>query len=240
MQAILKTLRENSRLVDRYGWATLWKPALFLTLILAVLLPAAGPRDYPGAWLFILTYVIYIPVYMLLLIATNPDLVNQRGRPFREGTKPFEFRFFVIWRISTVVMLLVAGLDVRYGWSHVSLTCMWTAFIVSNVFNLIGIWPMMVNRHFETTVRIQKERDHRVVDTGPYRFVRHPGYAFAAPYLVTSALILQSLWALLPTTVILGAFLWRTAKEDQMLHEELDGYREYAKLVRWRWIPGLW
>ncbi len=240
MQPFLQTLKENARRVDRYGWASIWKPSLGFPIILAILLPAAGSWHYTGAWLFVLYNFIYMLVYTVLIVVFNPETLNRRGRFFQEGTKPFEFRFFVVWRVSSLITLLVAGLDVRFGWSQVSPTVIWASFGVAILSSLAGIWPILVNPHFEATVRIQKDRDHRVIDSGPYRCLRHPGYALSAPSLLAGALVLQSVWALLPSLAIVGAFLWRTAKEDRVLREELEGYREYAKRVRWKWLPGLW
>ena len=106
---------------------------------------------------------------------------------------------------------------------------------------MVGLtWAESVNKFFEPTVRIQTDRGHRVIDTGPYAIVRHPGYAFGYPLFLGMSLALGSLWALIPA-ILIGRFLvLRTIWEDQTLREELAGYKEYTQRVRYRLIPGVW
>src|SRR5262249_25800331 len=101
-------------------------------------------------------------------------------------------------------------------------------------------WATAVNRHFEPTVRIQTDRDHAVVDQGPYAIVRHPGYAFSLPLMMGMALAMGSLWALIPAGFAVLLLIVRTRLEDATLQAEMPGYREYANRVRYRLIPGLW
>jgi protein-S-isoprenylcysteine O-methyltransferase Ste14 len=97
-----------------------------------------------------------------------------------------------------------------------------------------------VNKFFEPGVRIQVERGHRVVDTGPYAVVRHPGYVGACLLCAGTALALGSLWALVPAGLCASILILRTHWEDQTLQGELMGYRDYARRVRFRLIPRLW
>jgi protein-S-isoprenylcysteine O-methyltransferase Ste14 len=99
---------------------------------------------------------------------------------------------------------------------------------------------MSVNRHFETTVRIQEDRGHEVVSTGPYGFMRHPGYLGGIVWMMSIPLILGSLYAFLPLTLYAILMILRTYLEDKTLHEELPGYPEYAERVRYRLIPRIW
>jgi protein-S-isoprenylcysteine O-methyltransferase Ste14 len=99
---------------------------------------------------------------------------------------------------------------------------------------------MLRNPHAETSVRIQAERDHRVVAAGPYGVVRHPMYVGLILLYVAQALILGSVWALVIAGLIAVLFLWRTAMEDQVLRKDLPGYEEYTSVTRYRLMPGLW
>ena len=101
-------------------------------------------------------------------------------------------------------------------------------------------WAESVNKHFEPTVRIQTERGHTVVDTGPYTIVRHPGYLAASLLVLGMPLALGSFWALIPAVISYLLLVVRTALEDRTLQDELPGYREYAERVRYRLIPGVW
>ena len=102
------------------------------------------------------------------------------------------------------------------------------------------VWAQAVNRFFEPGVRIQTERGHHVIDTGPYAFVRHPGYVAAFAMLAGMALALGSAWALVPAVVGAALLVLRTAWEDRTLHAELPGYADYARRVQYRLFPGVW
>lgn len=109
-------------------------------------------------------------------------------------------------------------------------------------FSLVLVtWAMAVNPFFERTIRIQHDRNHRVVDSGPYRFVRHPGYLGTLfGFLFTPPLLLGSWWAMVPASLSAGWLVFRTALEDRILCKELKGYGEYARRVRFRLIPFVW
>ena len=113
------------------------------------------------------------------------------------------------------------------------------AFLFAAAMSLIA-WTLAVNRHAETTVRIQTDRGHAVVTTGPYRFVRHPMYAGAIVMYVTTPLIWGSGVALAISAAIIALLIWRTGMEDRTLQRELPGYSEYAARTRFRLAPGIW
>src|SRR5262249_14989193 len=104
----------------------------------------------------------------------------------------------------------------------------------------VGTWVGAVNKFAEPAVRIQTERGHKVVDTGPYAIVRHPGYVAGLLLFPGVALSLGSIWALLPVGVTSLLLILRTQWEDQTLQAELPGYREYTARVRYKLIPGVW
>ena len=138
-------------------------------------------------------------------------------------------------------MVIVAGLDHRYNWSsEFPLWLIVTGFILISLGYAFAAWAMVENRFFSSVVRIQTERGHVVCDSGPYRFVRHPGYAGIIIPLFGIVLALGSVWTLIPATVALIIAVIRTVLEDQALQEELPGYRDYARRVRYRLIPGIY
>jgi protein-S-isoprenylcysteine O-methyltransferase Ste14 len=138
-------------------------------------------------------------------------------------------------------LVIVAALDHRHGWTTPLPT--WV-----NVVGLLlcalgygfGTWALVENRFFSSTVRIQTDRGHQVCDSGPYRFVRHPGYAGTVLAVVGIPLALDTLWAFVAAGFALIVSVIRTALEDRTLMKELVGYREYARRVRYRLFPGLW
>jgi protein-S-isoprenylcysteine O-methyltransferase Ste14 len=140
-----------------------------------------------------------------------------------------------------VAILPVGALDAgRFHWSAPPA---W-AVILGYVAMIAGVavtgWAQAVNPFFEPGVRIQSERGQHVIDAGPYRFVRHPGYAAALLLFFGMALSLGSLWALVPAAISAAFLVVRTRFEDRLLQRELTGYPAYAHRVRRRLVPGLW
>ena len=138
-------------------------------------------------------------------------------------------------------MVLVAGLDHRFNWStEFPLWLILIGFIFISLGYAFAAWALLENRFFYSVVCIQTDRGHVVCDSGPYRFVRHPGYAGNILGLFGIVLALGSVWALIPATVASIIAVIRTALEDQTLQAELPGYRDYARRVRYRLIPAIY
>ena len=138
-------------------------------------------------------------------------------------------------------MVLVAGLDHRFNWSAVfPLWLNVTGFILTSLGYALAVWALVENRFFYSVVCIQKDRGHVVCDNGPYRFLRHPGYAGNIIGVFGIVLALGSIWALVPAVVASIISVIRTALEDQTLQVELPGYRDYAIRVRYRLIPAIY
>jgi protein-S-isoprenylcysteine O-methyltransferase Ste14 len=138
-------------------------------------------------------------------------------------------------------LVIVAGLDHRFGWSPVFPICLNITGILLIAFGYaFAVWALAENGFFSSMVRIQTDRGHVVCDSGPYRIVRHPGYAgnlFAMPGIV---LALDSAWTLVPVGFALVVTVIRTALEDRTLQDELPGYSEYTSRVRYRLILGVY
>jgi protein-S-isoprenylcysteine O-methyltransferase Ste14 len=171
----------------------------------------------------------------------NPEILNERGKP-HSGTKWWDKVFFVLCSLTAIIALpFIAGRDLggataRYfPWAYSVIGC----FVYVGAVFFIQ-WATYVNRHFEVTVRIQRDRGHKVVADGPYRIIRHPGYAgMMISYLLTP-LIMGSVIAFIPALFTVLLFFIRTALEDRTLSLELDGYKEYASRVKYRLIPWVW
>jgi protein-S-isoprenylcysteine O-methyltransferase Ste14 len=200
-----------------------------------ILFGAAGRVDLPLYWVYV-AIIAALSVGGLYLI--GEDLARERTRP---GGKPPPWSL----RLAMVLCPLhwaIAGFDRgRVHWSDaVPLALRLVALVVLVLGLALTLWAMHVNRFFSSAVRIQTDRGHRVVDSGPYRWVRHPGYLGAIPAITASGLVLCS-W-LATALGALGSLwlLWRTRTEDRLLRAELPGYEAYAARVRWRLLPGLW
>jgi protein-S-isoprenylcysteine O-methyltransferase Ste14 len=173
----------------------------------------------------------------------NPGLLAERARAGKaENVKTWDKTLSPLMALSSTLLLcIVAGLDHRFGWSPVFpvwLTVLGLALVFLGY--AFGTWAMLENRFFSGVVRIQSDRGHEVCDSGPYRIVRHPGYASNFIALPGIALGLGSLWTIIPVVLALVIGVIRTSLEDRTLREELPGYGEYAQRTRYRLIPGIY
>jgi len=213
---------------------------LFVLIQVASLVIASGRLDWVRAWVYIGVHLAGLGVNALVLIPTNPELVVERAR-FRGKRDLDRVLAGVMALYGPAGICIVAGLDVRFGWSPgIPLALLIAALAVMVLGSLLTTWAMASNRFFYGILRIAKDRGHTVATSGPYRYVRHPGYVGAIAFDLAMPLILGSLWALIPAGLTTCIIILRTALEDRALHEELEGYREYAQRVRYRLLPGVW
>jgi protein-S-isoprenylcysteine O-methyltransferase Ste14 len=191
-----------------------------------VLLGCGGDFGWWQAW-----------VYSLLIVAAGIG-----GRMWAEQRHPGWDKVLAPLMAVSIgfPLVIVAGLDHRRGWSpEFPLWLIVLGFILISLGYAFAAWALVENRFFSSVVRIQTDRGHVVCDTGPYRIVRHPGYAGNIPPLVGIVLALGSLWTLIPAAVALIIAVIRTALEDQTLQGDLPGYRDYTRRVHYRLIPGI-
>ncbi len=213
---------------------------VFLFVLGIVLFLPAGDIRWAKGWLFLLVFLVLTAASSLYLWRTNPDIFVARSK-IHPGTKRWDKVLMPFLLLSFVAVFIVAGLDAgRFHWSTVSLGVIVLGYVLLCVGFLISIWVYKVNKFAEPSVRIQTERGHQVIDTGPYAIVRHPLYSGALLMFAGIPLALGSFWALIPTAVGTVVIIVRTVLEDWTLQEELEGYQDYAGRVRYRLIPGIW
>ena len=205
-----------------------------------VLFGSAGRLDWQRGWAYLLVVSLLELITLTVLAALAPETLNQRGT-FESGVKAFDKAFAVLWLVLALCTPVVAGLDaVRFGWSALPWSWFGGGLVVLLLAAPFGTWAMVENEHFEQFVRIQAERRHRTVTTGPYRFVRHPGYLGAILGALATPLMLGSAWTFVPAGLVALLFVVRTHLEDQTLRRELQGYEEYAQRTRFRLVPFVW
>jgi protein-S-isoprenylcysteine O-methyltransferase Ste14 len=208
-------------------------------VVFAVLLfVPAGRLDWTLGWLYVGLVLGYALASWACLERWNPELIERRMQ-LGEGTKTWDKVWAVAFAPVLVAVYVVAGLEARSG-SHPPGATWLVGLAIFVVGAALLTRSMVVNPFFEKTVRIQTDRGHRVIDTGPYATVRHPGYVGFAGWIVSAPLLLASWWAFVPALLALGGIVIRTALEDRTLRGELAGYREYAARVRFRLVPGIW
>jgi protein-S-isoprenylcysteine O-methyltransferase Ste14 len=212
--------------------------ATLLLFGLLLFLPA-GNLTWEKGWLFLLVFVTLSIVILLYIWCANPELLVARSR--LRWAKGWDMIVSSITIAALLAIFPVAALDdERFHWCPQP----WWVCCLGYFLFLVGMgvltWVGAVNKFAEPAVRIQVERGHKVIDTGPYAIVRHPSYAVAVPFFAGIALCLGSLWALIPAGLASAMLVLRTQWEDQTLQAELKGYKEYTGRVRYKLIPGVW
>ena len=210
---------------------------VMIALIGAILFGAAGRIDLPFFW-------GYLALLLLLglgaMFTLSPELLEERRKPGAEGRDNLNL-LRVVAGLMFVSQWIIAGLDVgRYHWSD-SIPAAFRALGLVGFALVFAVWywAMRTNPFFSSAVRIQRDRGHHVVDTGPYRYVRHPGYAAFVLLGWGGPVALGSWWAVLTHVAVIVLFVRRALIEDRMLQSELEGYAAYAGRVRWRFLPGI-
>ena len=190
-------------------------------------------------WIYVCILIASSTINLACMLRWNPELIDRRMR-FGKGTKTWDKVWLVLFVLAVIGIYVVVDIDARNGGSS-SPGGMWLlGFAIFVPGWTLVIWSMVVNPFFEKTVRIQTDHGHRVIDTGPYAYVRHPGYVGIVGWIISTPLLLASSWAFIPVLITVLLFVIRTALEDRMLQIELSGYTEYANKVRYRLIPGVW
>ena len=202
-----------------------------------VLFGSSGTLFWPMAWVILGTLFL---ATTLVTLFCSPDLITERMVK-KPGVKKWDSFLVTVMNVMGFLTLFVAGLDMRFNWTGemvFSIQIAALCFFLSGY--LIFSWAMLSNRFFSTVVRIQEEKGHYAIMSGPYRFVRHPGYMGFILIVLAQPLMLGSLWALFPGVVTAALFVVRTRKEDDVLVSELNGYSMYIQEVKYRLIPGIW
>jgi protein-S-isoprenylcysteine O-methyltransferase Ste14 len=219
--------------------AILYAIGLPPTLVALVFLPV-GRIDWAPGWTFIAILVAAFSLSALLLARVNPVIYRARSR-FQPGTKKWDLILLAVMLPAMVLEIPLATLDAgRVGWSNVPLWVVPTGYLLLIAGIALTTWAQAVNPFFEPGVRIQKERAQRVITSGPYRFVRHPGYTGAIAIFIAIPLALASWWGLLPAAFSIALLVIRTSWEDRLLRAELSGYGSYARRTPYRLLPHFW
>ena len=218
----------------------------FIQLAIAIIVQAlilfgtAGSLRYPEGWAYLIQYVGFIILNAFLLLPGGKELIEERSR-ILENTRGWDRVVSVLYAIFGLGILVVAGLDWRFGWSpQLPLAAQAAGWIVMALGYGLFSWAMYSNKFFSAMVRIQDERGHAVAIGGPYRYVRHPGYIGIIVYSLAAPVMFSAWWVYVPATLLVVVILIRTVLEDRTLRSELEGYTAYARRVPYRLVPGVW
>lgn len=200
----------------------------------------AGRLNWWQGWAFLLTFIIYSSILVWRLAKLNPELLLERNRP-SDNAEAWDRQVMGIYLVLLVVLLIISALDGgRFFWSAVPLSFQifgWIFLVMAGVM----VWHViMTNDYLSSWARIQDDRGQVVVQEGIYRRIRHPMYLGIIVGFLGIPMVLNSWWAMIPSVIIVGLFVYRTYREDKMLIDSLAGYAEYTEKVKYRLLPGLW
>ena len=226
--------------ITKSGLRAFLAPINWIIVTGIVFFLSSGQLNNLRAWIYFGVYFCGSLIFSFILLKKSPELLNSRGK-VQEGTKSLDkYLIFSYFFIAIIITPLIAGIDIRYNLSMISFQYLYLAILIYILSAAFSLWPMLHNPFFEGTVRIQNDRMQKVIKSGPYKFVRHPGYigmligSFPLPFAFGSAL------SLIPVIIMVIIVFVRTFYEDRTLQEELPGYSDYCKEVKYRLIPFIW
>ena len=201
----------------------------------------SGRWDWLGSWLYTFLFAGGIGAQFVLLSLVSPELLKERSADARNAKNWDRLLMPLTVMVLPLAALVVAGLDLRFGWTRpLRVSAQLIGAAAGAASYGLTLTAMGHNRFFSMLVRIQTERGHQVETSGPYRWVRHPGYLGILGFFCATPLALGSVSSGAPAFLAVALHLLRTALEDRTLMEELPGYQGYAERVRFRLIPGIW
>lgn len=228
--------------LSTYGVRYILRMCIQLLLQVGIILFAAGTFDINVQLrsYFVILAGSYL-TQLWVISHYNPEVLNERVKNIKSGTKSWDKILLSMYVIFTfVVMNIFIGLNIRFEWPHVRFNYIHIGLALYVLSVIINTRSMLTNKYFESSSRIQTERNQTVISTGMYAVVRHPGYSSVILWALSIPLLTGAIYTFIPSVVIILLIFIRTYLEDKMLKEELKGYQEYAEKVKYRLIPYIW
>jgi protein-S-isoprenylcysteine O-methyltransferase Ste14 len=236
------TLEMSPTSISKRG-ARRWATQMIIGTVFfgTILFLSAGRLNWVEGWVYLALNTITQIISAIVLTSRNPDLLTERSS-VGKGTKRWDQSLSVaVAVLAPLAIMITGGLNARFQPTTVYGSEVWIfGIILAFLCQMFVLWAMVSNPFFALTVRIQDERGHRVVHSGPYRLIRHPGYLGSVLFTLLCPLVLGSSWVVVPALLSFILIIIRTSLEDATLQAELPGYREYESRVRWRLFPGIW
>jgi protein-S-isoprenylcysteine O-methyltransferase Ste14 len=215
---------------------------LFMVLLwVGMCFAGAGSLTWTRGWIGVAVYLVASGCLTVLISRINPGLLQQREKWLRNDTWPFDRIVLIVYVLLSYIEVFVAGLDAgRFRWMALPGWTLAPGIILFVAAMAMVCWTMVTNPFAETTLRLQTDRGHSVVESGPYRIVRHPMYLGFAMQNLAAAFMLGSGWAIIVSAPVVATLIARTAHEDRFLRARLSGYSDFAQRSRFRLIPLIW
>jgi len=211
-----------------------------VVMLAVMLFLAAGTVNWIAGWAMVTVMAGWVTATAIVVIPRYPELLAERVGP-KKGAKTWDTALLGLYGVAMMIMWIMAGLDLRYHWSSgIGPVAQIGALLIMIAGYGLVVWTTGVNAFFSQVVRIQSERGHTVVSSGPYRNVRHPAYVGMILVVLGAPIMLGSWWAVIPGVSCAVLMIVRTVLEDKTLQIELPGYVNYAQQTRFRLLPGVW
>ena len=213
----------------------------FVILFGILLFGSAGSFNWPAAWVILFVNATLGPTCGLWLAKTDPALLAERLRPTFQADQPAaDKKFMLAFAVATLIWLIAIGLDRRAHGSDVPVALQAAGLAMYLLSTVFIMWVFRENSFAAPVVKVQAERHHRVISSGPYAFVRHPMYSGIMLFFVGVPLLLGSWWGVAIAPVFAVLFAIRARIEERALVDGLPDYADYAARVRYRLVPGVW
>ena len=240
MNAVTHVQHEMPPQVKRGVTRWIVRETMGVVMLAAMLFLTAGTLSWFAGWVMVIVMAGWVIATAIVVIPRYPELLAERTGP-KKGAKTWDTALLGLYGVLMIVMWIVAGLDFRNSWSSgIGPTAQIVALLIVIAGYGLVVWATGTNAFFSQVVRIQSERGHTVISSGPYHYVRHPAYVGMILVLLAAPVMLGSWGALIPGVIAAVLMIIRTSLEDKMLQAELSGYTEYTRQVRYRLVPGIW
>jgi protein-S-isoprenylcysteine O-methyltransferase Ste14 len=211
---------------------------MYVFIALALFLPA-GTIFWLQGWIYITIMILFSTSFMTYLNKKDPELLKARAKT--KTTESWDKKLLIFSTPFFILLYILPGFDaVRFQWSNLPFYISLIGFIGMILAIILFFFVSRENTYLSRVVEIQEERGHRVITTGPYRIVRHPMYLAVTVLYISHCFALGSWFSLIPCVFVIITIILRTIREDKMLHEQLEGYKEYTQKTRYKLIPGIW
>ena len=234
-------MNNSTRKLNNIGKRGIAREFALIVIGIILLFGSAGTFSWVRGWIYICLMFSYQIIYVSILMVINPQLLNERGKFNWKETKRYDRYFLIFYSIFGFSTLIVAGLDaVRFQWSSIPFITIYPSILVFIIASLIALWAYVSNSHFILTHRDDKISNQRVCTSGPYRYIRHPGYLGGIISSICYPFMLGSLFSFIPVLINIFIIIMRTYYEDKTLKIELNEYDEYSKMTKYRLFPYVW
>ena len=229
----------DNQSLDKYGKSALIREYLARVIMAFILVLTSGTWTWINIWIYAALASLTSVLVYIFVVRVNPSLYNERGN-LRENTKKWDLIWVRVYALISYSSIIIAGLDKKNSWSSLGNGWIIPGGILIIISGVLATWAMAENNYFSSVVRIQDDRGQTVITSGPYQYIRHPGYLGAILYYLGTPMVLDSWISFFPVLIIIIGFILRIQFEERTLKEELDGYERYTQKVEYRLIPGIW